>query len=619
MTTPTKAAGVAVSEQPPARNIKKEQEPSFTYNITQKSFLKQEEKVDENNQDTSSRTKFTRNRKRKKVYKGKGYVTEHCFVTSSVKQGFDTLLAPYNKDTRKFFIHLYESNLLKYVQTDGWVEMHCLFIKDEFPKMSSEDLEELISKGLIEIDRSYTIGSKCRNYRINPEGFALIAECTYKDLLAGDTTRFDLITGKQINSIPKSRMSSSNGVEASEIQKAAIECYKNSPNKFHRPSVLNELAIKKQAYENELKANGTTNLFYTLRSSFWNSLHCFKSVMVDYKAVGIGDGFYLYTPAYKPQISGRISHIKGGFQSSSKSVTAAAFAYSGYTNYDLASSQPTIYNEMLKGYQIDDGGWLQDYIDGITTKQSIAQEIGVEVEVWKKIICGLLMGSAVPKMTLESFKKAKDIKGDSISSVIKYLQEGQTPEQAYNSYCKFLEVCKPLLAAVKEVGERIKLAIKNKDSSLLPELIKNKGKWAVVNKTNNFLYIDSLKPSDLVAKVAAHLLQGAERALVSNILKLAGKYNFRPIADYHDGFLSEGLVPQECVDEAIAACGVFGKLEIKPLKLPVQEEVSDESIKVIERLAYKPNVLVIAATRLNKSKRIKSRPVQKLIIEPHPT
>ena len=616
MATPTKAIGVAVSEQPLAKNIQEKREPSFTHSITQEAFLEQEAESD--CQETPTKTKFTRHRDRKKTYKGKGYIAEHCFVTSSVKEGFDNLLAPYNKDTRKFVIHLYESNLLKYVRTEGWVDLHCLFMKDEFHRMSKEDLEKLVSDGLVEVNLSYTVGSKCKSYRINQEGFALIAECTYKDLLAGDHTRFDLVTGKQSNSVPISRMTGSNDVKASGLQKAAIESYRNSPNKFHRPSVLNELALKKQAFEDELKTNGRTTLFYTLRSRFWNSLHCFKSVMVDYKAVGVGDGFYLYTPAYKPQISGRISHIKGGFQSCSRAVTAAAFAQSGYTNYDLAASQPTIYNEMLKGYQIDDDGWLQDYIDGVTTKHSIAKEIGVEVETWKKIICGLLMGSTVPKMTLESFIKAKEISGDSISSIIKYLLEDQTPEQAYNSYCKFLQVCKPLLEAVREVGDRIKLAIKNKSTNLLPELTKNKGKWAVLNKTGNLLYVDSLKPSDLVAKVAAHLLQGAERALVSNILLLAPKYNFRPVADYHDGFLSDGLVPQACVDEAIAACGVFGKLEIKPLVAPAKEEVSEELKESIERLVSSSKFLEIAVVTLSSSK-AKSEPTNQSSLKLHPT
>ena len=273
---------------------------------------------------------------------------------------------------------------------------------------------------------------------------------------------------------------------------------------------------------------------------------------------------------------------------------------------------------MLKGYQIDDDGWLQDYIDGVTTKHSIAKEIGVEVETWKKIICGLLMGSTVPKMTLESFIKAKEISGDSISSIIKYLLEEQTPEQAYGSYCKFLVVCKPLLAAVKEVGDRIKLAVKNKSPDLLPELTKVRGKWAVLNKTGNLLYVDSLKPSDLVAKVAAHLLQGAERALVSNILLLAPKYNFRPVADYHDGFLSDGLVPQACVDEAIAACGVFGKLEIKPLVAPAKEEVSEELKESIERLVYSSKFLEIAVVTLSSSK-AKSEPTNQSSLKLHPT
>jgi hypothetical protein len=616
MTTPTKAIGVALTQQPPAKNILEKREPSFTNNITQKAFLKQEAKSD--CVGTLAKTKFTRHRDRKKTYKGKGYCTKYCFVTSSVKEGFDTLLASYNKDTKSFFIHLYASSLLNYEKKDGWIELHSLFIKDEFHKMSAEDLDKLISDGLVEVNLGYAVGSKCKSYRINQEGFAIICDRTYEDLLAGDNTRFDLVTGKQLNSSPKSLLISLKGVQASELQKAAIESYRNSPNKFHRPSVLNELAIKKQAYENELATNGRTTLFYSLRCRFWNSLHCFKSVMIDYKAVGIGNGFYLYTPAYEPQISGRITHIKGGFQSCSRAVTAAAFAQSGYTNYDLAASQPTIYNEMLKGYKIDDGGWLQDYIDGVTTKQSIAKEIGIEVDTWKKIICGLLMGSTVPKMTLESFVKAKDIKGDSVSSIIKYLQEGQTPELAYNSYCKFLEVCKPLLAAVKEVGDRIKLAVKNKSTKLLPELTKNKGKWAVINKTGNLLYVDSLKPSDLVAKVAAHLLQGAERALVSNILLLASKYNFRPVADYHDGFLSDGLVPQACVDEAIAACGVFGKLEIKPLVVETRKEVSEEIKQSIERLVYSSKFLEIAAVCMS-SNNSKTKPVDQTTFKLHPT
>ena len=72
------------------------------------------------------------------------------------------------------------------------------------------------------------------------------------------------------------------------------------------------------------------------------------------------------------------------------------------------------------------------------------------------------------------------------------------------------------------------------------------------------------------------------------------------------------------MDEAIAACGVFGKLEIKPLVAPAKEEVSEELKESIERLVYSSKFLEIAVVTLSSSK-AKSEPTNQSSLKLHPT
>ncbi|WP_168632451.1 hypothetical protein, partial [Dolichospermum sp. UHCC 0260] len=520
-----------------------------------------------------------------KTYRGAGYIfKKKTIVTPTIWASFEQILGGLDDGTKRFFKHLYNcSCVLK--KEEGWVELPSQLIRQEFG-ITTESITELESRGIIEVNHSYEVGVVCKKYRIPPSGTEMIEDAILGSLESGELSRVVLETGKPTRAALTSSIYDEGGNKLPELVASRILTYKNVVV-FDRKAAARFVRQKRFAAKVELSKNGKTKLYDSLYLSYRNDANCLRSVIYDHAAIDLPGGRCSYVPAFKAQVSGRITHLGGGFQSASRGLTAAAFCEQDYINYDLKSAQPAVYLQMLEQYNISDQGWLEDYISGKTGKVAIAEQIGVEVDTWKKIFLAVLMGARVPAIERaekgflsisralaaqarnknKDKKKYKKFEVDTLFA--SFLEEfNNDPQLAFQAFRKFTDVCSPFLAAVREVGELIKTAIKTQDDTILPQLFKGKEGSFIKNSAGMSLQLAGIPKAGLISKVQAHLLQGAESCLISNILKQSEEYGFEPVLDFHDGFLSQGEVPAEAVAKAVAACGIRGALEIKPLVSP---------------------------------------------------
>jgi hypothetical protein len=515
---------------------------------------------------------------KKKIYFGSGFVSSKKIITCpSIRQAFEQTLAGQDENSKKFFYHLYRSYNRKQYDQDGWVQIHSQLIRQEF---GSVDFKKLL--GLIEINGSYKVGEACKQYRIDPLALEMVEQSILGALSSGELERVDLLTGKPCNKAFSSELFDENRNKLPELVSRRIKSY-NTPVVFNKRAANLFLEQKRLEYKAEEKLNGRSKKREKLFLSYMNDVRCLEAVVFGHQSVDLPGGRAAYVPAYKAQVSGRISHLGGGFQSASRELTAAAFFDLDYNNYDLKSAQPSIYLQMLQRYNISDGGWLQDYISGVTGKAVIAEKIGVSIDTWKRVLCAVLMGSMIPDInkaekgfwniakTLankDTTKRKNKLVVPSLYSC--FLSEfNNNPEIAFQAYSRFTEICNPLLGAIKQVGTLIKTAIKNQDRTELPELQKGNNGLYIKNAAGMVLQLKEIPSASLIAKVQSHLLQGSESCLITNIISMAEKYGFKPLLDFHDGFLCSGVVPPTAVEEAVANCGIAGVLETKPFKNPL--------------------------------------------------
>jgi hypothetical protein len=528
--------------------------------------------------------KTLRNPSKGKTYRGAGYIfKKKTIVTPTIWASFEQILGGLDEGTKRFFKHLYTcSCVLK--KKEGWVQLPSLLIRQEFG-ITTESITELESRGIIEVNHSYEVGVECKKYRIPPSGTEMVEDAILNSLESGELSRVVLETGKPTRAALTSSIYDENNHKLPELVASRILTYKNAVV-FDKSAALSFITKKKLEAKAELSKNGKTKLYDSLYMSYRNDVNCLSSVIYDHAAINLPNGKCSYVPAFKAQVSGRISHLGGGFQSASRGLTAAGFCEQDYINYDLKSAQPAIYLQMLEQYNISDQGWLENYISGRTGKKAIAEQIGIKVDTWKRVLCGILMGAIVPAidkaekgflnisraLPAQARNKNKDKKHKKFvaPSIYNYFLEefNNDPQLAFQAFKRFSNVCAPLLGAIREVGTLIKTAIKTQDDKTLPQLFKGKEGSFIKNAAGMSLQLAGIPKAGLISKVQSHLLQGAESCLISNILKQSEEYGFKPILDFHDGFLSDGEVPQAAIDKAAAACGIRGALEIKPLVSP---------------------------------------------------
>jgi len=300
--------------------------------------------------------------------------------------------------------------------------------------------------------------------------------------------------------------------------------------------------------------------------------------------------------------------MMGGFQSASREFTAAAFfGINDYHNYDLVSAQTRITKQLMQGFGFK-SEFLTEYTADPKAKHKFAKLVGVEAQQVKDLIHSALMGTELMEpcdktrnrfismakyrpywsymrligKPLLNEKTGKPEPAPVLPAHLEILLDhfNNDGEQAFAAFEKFHNSCRLLFTELKTFHEWIKQVLNGKvqDQSWF---VKNAGRTYIRNKAGMSLPLQKknsegklVSIGNTLAKTVAHLLQGAEACWISHLLRLAPKYNFKPIQDFHDGFLSEGEVPVEAQEEASELSGLEGILETKPFEdqFPGEEE-----------------------------------------------
>jgi hypothetical protein len=531
-------------------------------------------------------------------------------VTPSVKEYLESLLSDFNKDDKRFVYNLIARSCATFMRPfAGEINMYCRWVEKHFPKVQRELLE---SAQIIDIDHRYSKEKKqSKKYQVNFNILYKIDELIYQDLLNGRYERFDLMKN---NAAPNALVSTTfdeDRNKVSDIVAARIKGYK--PCKFNWRSIVDLIIQEREQYlEAKVKYGDRSPEFEKLYSRYRNDLRNFKAIMIDCGAVHIGGDEWIYMAPYKAQKSGRLTHMLGGFQSASRQFTAAAFmGQLNYSNYDMESAQPSTMAQLLDSLGLD-SSFIKNEILIPERKKALFERCGVSKQTGKDYLIALLIGSPIVHNNDKAFGRFETVArlnnewkearrtgnyykiqvnyctGDSYNQLIKKVKPPATishllkefnnnPDLAYKSFLKIDREFRPLIKEIEKCRELLIRLIRPKteaDHALeKPKwLIKHKGNTYIKNQCGCLLQIDNLLHSELIGKVIAHLLQGMEAAFMSYIVQLGEKYNYKPVQDYHDGAIIEGVVPQEAVDEAVLLSGVNGQLEIKPFEYPFNKE-----------------------------------------------
>jgi hypothetical protein len=132
------------------------------------------------------------------------------------------------------------------------------------------------------------------------------------------------------------------------------------------------------------------------------------------------DYMWGYKPAFKKQMSGRITTLAGLTNAPKEMKQVAYQNIPNLHNYDLQSSQINILLQELTACGLS-SKWLEDYVNNKDSKTKYAEYVGVSVDTWKVIITSLVMGAGLP-VSLESAYLFASKTGD-LGAIVQALED----------------------------------------------------------------------------------------------------------------------------------------------------------------------------------------------------
>lgn len=491
------------------------------------------------------------------------------------------------ENTKKLLWHIIRCSQINFSRHDKWVPISRDFIQKHFRGARWEVLKEI---GFLECRRfsartddegkvfpiEFLIqGRKSREFCVPLDLLTQIADLTLEDLNQSDSPEvYDLVKGCRKERAIQSEFYDSGRNEIGKLVgdriRAIGACQFNDKRIRHH---LQELKRGTDAAKNQYGVES-----YEFRSAcarYLNDLSCYSAIRLDCRAVPLQGEIWIYRPPYKTQSSGRITHRKGGLQSASKKMQAAAFyGIPGYWNGDMPASQPKGMIQLMKQAGVD-ASWLETYTNQPNGKHIVAKKIGIPAQTWKNCLNPMLMGTVIPNLgetthkwfvglgkKIRIHRQSAEVMPEVPAIVNQLLREFKFDgEQAYQAYERLYEETEALIKALHEYHLYIKTKVIAEAKSC-PRY----GPY-VINQAEAKLFLNDLE-GDKVAKVAAHLLQGHEAAFMAAIYKLGKKYSYTIHQDMHDGAIFSGRIPSEAMAEARQISGVEGSIEEKPFDNP---------------------------------------------------
>lgn len=474
----------------------------------------------------------------------------------------NNLVEGLNPATRHLFCHILASNLIQWGEA---APISSVLIDKKLRGASWASLQE---RDLIEVTGYSEAEGKSRTYRVNDSILLSYLELSEmpleQDLLEPG---YNLITGRKSDKIVDSELFDENKNKHPELIVNAINLIKN--NAFNMKDISKHLAIYKEAMiraKEELQQDPSNpqllSAYYSARGRYVNDYSCYK-VIIRQKPIRLEEDIWIYNPAYRVQMAGRISEIRGGLQSASGVFKALVSDLKGYYNYDLKSSQV---NGLIQQFELAkiDTSWLVSYRDNTQSKYEYAALVGVSVDTWKDMLCSTIMGSFLPNVNKTTIKKLEQ--GSDLKAILDALNK---------EFKGDIDKVIVALEAFKNATAPLKKQLTNWHNFLVKDYINtvgykaNKGTLYINNPTGKKLNITELQAKNPLWKVkatlAAFILQGQEAAFIHNLTVLSLKYSYKVCRNEHDGLYTKGEIPQEAITEAGNLSGLkFAILVEKP-------------------------------------------------------
>lgn len=463
----------------------------------------------------------------------KSFIIDKFVVEPEQYQLFAGLTQGLNEKTHHLFSHFFVSSLLAGTKTleETWVPVPWRTVREQ---LRGASWQELADRGLVSAT-DYSIGyGRCREYHVDEEitqQFLALAPKTWPEYQT--KPKVNLMTGKRSVAKPKNIITDETGHPEPELVVKAMQsietCIVDLVAIENHCKELLQVASK---LENAADAN---TAFRRYKNDYicLNAIYRCNPVLI---TEGPFAGFFKYRPAYRVQMSGRISEIGGGMQSCSRRMKYVGFpAFSGLNNYDLKNSQPTglIHQFQQAGLNTD---WLEQYV--VADKQQYADFVGIEVETWKECLCAVMMGAYIPNHIIES--------DGSVSRYLKQdelLQGSNLDASVETAYAKLRQVTAPLKEQLDCWHEWLLNVYVPKHCTY------SHRNCYLKNATGKTLNLTALPKQRHIVKsvVAAFLLQGQEAGFIHNLTLQAKDYGFEVLSNQHDGLVTLGTIPQSAV------------------------------------------------------------------------
>ena len=506
-----------------------------------------------------------------------GYIMSRDTTTREVYETAECLLDGFHDHSKHFFHHVAASGTRRGWELDRWVPMyHGLW----YGKLPHANPDALVEAGLLEKrEHTFAVGGDRRSaeYRIAPNVQAWLDEVLFLSLDGG--AWFNRFTGSTTTRKAKTHVTDENnhrypdpvvkgmkGIETVKVNRAGgrtfvakrRRAYKDAQESFYELSGLTFVEASKRV--NEARNEGWP---MPIDGAEWKAYRetekAHSRYTVDLAALlgiarqvkeDLGGGIVECYAAYEPQSTGRITDKGILAQSASRGMKAALFAIPNVFNYDMVSSQPRMLRVWFERYDLPIDP-LHDLLE--TNKHEHAAHVGLTVDGWKRAIMALIMSAVLFRSLQTGTKRGGTFRGD-LPRIIAENAIGD-PAQAYKVFRSYVQ---PLHKQLERWRRYLV-------EEWIPEHVQynSKGRF-VKNAAGMLFYLDErkngeVKPKsvrELKRKLPAFLLQGQESFFIHTLVALAPDYGFRPMANEHDGLITEGRIPEAAIEAAKRVTGM---------------------------------------------------------------
>lgn len=313
--------------------------------------------------------------------------------------------------------------------------------------------------------------------------------------------------------------------------------------------------------------------------------------VIERQADRIEDGFAYIQNAYEVQpVSGRLTFRLGGPQGLPAVLKSFAYSMEDVYNYDIKSSQTTGLRQLAEdlrrvGYDIDTEA-LDEYIEK-GGKDWVIRNYDLPRSLVKRVEHAIKFMASIPDSMEAAYRlKYDDSTSFGMPEIAEHVEEYYDDREEQNRVLDdFNEIFGPQVQMIEDLAEGLLNEYWDAHSQAGG---RGKGRVARNYCGITFCKHDYKEPvfdedgnvadykygHKARSKAMAWYLQGLEAAYVHALTILSEKYNYRVMANEHDGLITIGSIPEEAWKEARELSGAR-RAELTDKRFETEEDVRE--------------------------------------------